>query len=123
MTLIKAIEKIDEIKPNVYTQEQKIDWISELDGKTHEEVIKTHNSQNDLIFAPYTSNDLNVTLIIPFPHDNIYVLYLGAQIDLANADISRYNNRIQTFYTAGNDFYAWYNRTHLPVQKGGWKIF
>lgn len=121
MTINQVIELVDSVKPNACTQEQKLRWVNELDGKVHEEVIKTHEGWDGEEFVPY--DDMEQTLLIPFPHDGLYASYITAQIDLVNGDISRYNNSITVFQAAYSDFAAWYNRTHMPTQRGGWKVF
>ena len=42
MTIIEAINKIDTLKPNTYTPEIKIYWLSKLDGIIFDKIIKTH---------------------------------------------------------------------------------
>ena len=42
MYIIDAIEQVDSLKPNSYKREDKIRWLSEIDGQIYEEVIKKH---------------------------------------------------------------------------------
>ena len=42
MKLIEAINKIDALKQNTFTQEDKIGWLSTLDGIIKSEIIDTH---------------------------------------------------------------------------------
>jgi hypothetical protein len=42
MTIMEALYRIDELKPNSYSQTQKIKWLSSLDGLIYTEIIETH---------------------------------------------------------------------------------
>ena len=40
MTINEAIEMVDRLKPNQYEHEQKVGWLSKLDGMIYEEIRK-----------------------------------------------------------------------------------
>ena len=42
MTILEAINRVDTTKPNSYTQPEKVDWLSTLDGIIKKELIDTH---------------------------------------------------------------------------------
>ena len=42
MTIIGAITRVDTVKPNTYSQMDKVKWLSELDGIIKAEIIDTH---------------------------------------------------------------------------------
>ena len=42
MTIGDVINRVDELAPNQYSEEQKIRWLTGLDGKIFEEIIRTH---------------------------------------------------------------------------------
>lgn len=44
MTIIEAIQAVDSLKPNNYSELEKIQWLSELDGTIKAEIIDTHES-------------------------------------------------------------------------------
>ena len=114
MTLKEAIDKIDALKPNAYTDAEKRRWLSELDGKIHRELIRTHTGWDGAPGEAYSAEDENRELLIAFPYEEVYMKYLAAQIDFSNGDIGRYKKSIQAFYTEDTDFSNWYTRTHLP---------
>lgn len=116
MTLNDAIEKVDSVKPNAYSAEEKTAWISELDGKIYAELLTTHRAKDvPETFSAYVyPTDKDRELLASFPYDGIYMLYVMAQIDFHNADIGRYNNSIQAFYTAWSDYSNAYTRTYMP---------
>lgn len=119
MTIMDAIYRLDELKPNRYSQSEKIKWLSSLDGLIKSEIIDTHEGGENVVFNGYDENsDLSTVLLVPAPYDDIYLRWLEAQIDYANGEYGKYNNSI----TAYNDAYAiyqkYYNRTHMPISKG-----
>jgi hypothetical protein len=118
MTIIEAITRSDALKPNVYSQEEKIKWLSTLDGNIKSEIIDTHEGGESVEFNGYdTETDVNTVLIVPAPYDEVYIHWIGAKIDYNNAETKKYNNSMMTFNTAYSDFSKYYNRTHMPKGK------
>lgn len=119
MTIMDAIYRIDELKPNSYEQSEKIKWLSSLDGIIKSEIIDTHEGGENVVFEGYNENtDISTVLLVPAPYDDIYLRWLEAQIDYANGEYGKYNNTL----TAYNDVYSlyqkYYNRTYTPKSKG-----
>ncbi len=118
MTIIEAINKIDILKPNNYSQPEKIKWLSNLDGIIKKEIIDTHEGGSDIQFEGYTDEtSLETKLLVPSPYDDIYVKWLESQIDYANAEYGKYNNSSTAYNTAYSSFERYYNRTHMPIQR------
>lgn len=118
MTIIEAINRIDSLKPNNYTQEDKIKWLSTIDGVIKKEIIDTHEGADTIIFNGYDIDTaLDTVLIVPAPYDDIYVKWLEAQIDYFNGETARFNNSIVMYNTAYSVFEKYYNRTYMPKSK------
>ena len=115
MTILEAVHKIDTVKPNSYTQPEKVRWLSTLDGIIKSEIIDTHEGGEDVIFEGYVdTTNLDTVLLVPTPYDDIYVRWLEARIDYANGEYGKYNNSL-TAYNDAYDLYArFYNRNHMP---------
>ncbi|MEG1564414.1 MAG: hypothetical protein RR365_11925 [Bacteroides sp.] len=111
MTLAMATMEADEILPNAYTEEQKAGWISELDGKICAEVLKTPNAA-PIAYRPEDGADR--VLLVPFPYDNIYCLYLCAMIDYYNQEWESYENAMLMFRSAYGEYVRAYRRAHVP---------
>lgn len=58
MKLIEAINRADELRPNDFTREQKIAWLSALDGIIKNEITDTHED------PPATRSALKATVQI-----------------------------------------------------------
>lgn len=118
MTIIEAINRIDLLKPNNFTQTDKVAWLSTIDGVIKKEIIDTHEGAESVIFNGYDADTaLETILLVPAPYDDIYLKWLEAQIDYANGDTRRYENSMIAYNTAYSTFERFYNRTHMPKPK------
>lgn len=118
MTISEAINKVDNYKPNSYTQQDKVRWLSILDGIVKTEIIDTHEGGEGVVFNGYEADtDVGTVLLVPAPYDDIYVKWLEAQIDYANGETAKYNNSMVMYNTAYSAFERYYNRTHTPKGK------
>jgi hypothetical protein len=118
MTIMDALYRIDELKPNRYSQTEKIKWLSSLDGVIKSEIIDTHEDGEGIVFSAYLEDaDLNTVMLVPAPYDDIYLKWLEAQIDYANGEIAKYNNSIVAYNDAYDLYHRHYNRTHMPKGK------
>ena len=122
MTILECIDMVDALKPNQFSMADKVRWLSDIDASIVRELIDTHeNSPLDGPFVPYEENDTR-SLIAPHPYDILYRWYLESQIDLGNMEIGKYNNTRSLFNTAYQTYTDYYNRTHLPKQRGGFRF-
>ena len=118
MTISEALARAKAVKPNTYSDTDMIRWLSTLDGFIKEHIIDTHEGGDDIVFNGYDENtSLATELIVPAPHDHIYVHWLEAQIDYANDEYDRYENTMGMYNTAYDNFKNYYNRTHMPKGK------
>ena len=117
--MIEAITRLAALKFNTYTQSDKVEWLSRLDNMVKKHIIDTHEGWENVIFTGYDdSTDLQTELLVPAPHDEIYLRWMEAQIDYHNGEYDKYNNAIIMFNTAYEAYQAFYTRNHLPVSRG-----
>lgn len=115
MTIMDALYRIDELKPNVFSQEEKIKWLSSLDGVIKSDIIDTHEGGEGIVFLGYKEDvDLKTVLLVPHPYDDIYIRWLETQIDYSNGEYGKYNNSVVAFNDAFSLYRKYYNRTHMP---------
>ena len=115
MTIIEAVNRIDTVKPNNYSQHDKVAWLSKIDGIIKAEIIDTHEGGENIIFNGYDADtDIQTNLLVSAPHDDLYVRWLEAQIDYANGEYSKYNNSMAMFNTEYSTYERHYNRLHMP---------
>ena len=118
MTISEAIAKIDSLKPNGYSQNDKIGWLSLADGMIKNNIIDTHEGGEGVTFNGYDDNTpIDTELIVNAPYDELYVSWLASKIDYFNGEYARYNNNIVRFNDTLSAYTNHYNRTHMPKGK------
>lgn len=88
MTIDEAIGWVDTKKHNVYSREDKLTWISQVEGMAAE-LMTRHGCTWE---APEED-----TLSIPAPFDQLYLRWMEAQIDYTNQEYLKYNNAMAVF--------------------------
>lgn len=118
MKIIEAINRIDSLKRNTYTESDKVEWLSRLDAMVKKNIIDTHEG-DEVTFKGYDdSTDIQKTeLLIPAPYDEVYLRWMEAQIDYHNGEYDKYNNAMEMFNTAYEGYSNYYNRTNMPKGK------
>ena len=118
MKIIEAINGIDTLNHNTYSEPEKVKWLSRVDWMVKKHVIDTHEGAEDVTFTGYDDlTDLNTELLVPAPHDEMYLRWMEAQIHYHNGEYGKYNNAIDMFNTTYEDYKRHYNRTHMPKGK------
>lgn len=111
MTIGQMIDKADKVATNAFSRESKLDWLAELDGKIALDVmLMSIGDVRGMRFSEETE------LLVGFPHENMYILWLSAQIHLMNEDYERYQNVMEAYNASYNNFVNWFLRTYEPAQ-------
>ena len=123
MTVNEIITIADLQEPNSCSRDEKLRWLSSLDGKVFSEVLKTHaDLASDAVFTPYA--DGTETPLIPFPYcEGVYTHYLIAMIAAANAETARYNQQIALYNAEYSQWWNAYHAAHLPLHGGARFVF
>lgn len=111
-TLQQVITRADEDKTNAYDEVKKTLWINTINKLIHTEVKKSREEYQELTYP----DSQDVDLIVPTPYDNVYDYYIYAMIDLLNTDFASYNNYMQVYNTAYNEYAKHYLRNNMPEQ-------
>ena len=120
MTVKECIDIVDNMKPNQYSVDDKVRWLSFLDMIVVNDVLKTHEDFDRRYedFEGYSADKLAMKLIADAPYDQMYVEFLKMKIDEENGETARYNNTATMFNSYFSIFKKWYNKTHMPLQIG-----
>lgn len=125
MKVNEAIAKANEQRLNTFGDEIKEAWLRGLDGQLLEMMQNAEDAQEheagtwpDAGLWPEEDPEL----LLPFPHDMVYVYYLVAQIDYNNQDIALYANDMTTYNAAMAEARAWWRRNHRPKDAGNWRV-
>lgn len=119
MTITGILDRVDDLKPNQLSQERKIEWLSELDAKFFGDIVQTHerDAASPEIFMPYSEAAGNTVLLIPDPYSEVYEYYLYMKMDLANGELTKYQNSKALYEAAWNAYARKYHREHMPLQR------
>jgi len=119
MTIEKALDLADQLKPNMMSRQVKIGFLNEIDQLIWNELVMTHcHTEEEETKPEYdTDTDEGTELIVPTPYDMLYVYWLMARIDHLNQEIDKYNNDRALFDNAYEQASDWWTRTRMPVQK------
>lgn len=113
MTYNECIAQVDAVKPNAFSAEQKIRWLFTCEGTLLAEVFLWAQEEIDRCGEPTGATEC----LVRFPYDKLYPAYLSAMIDLANDEISRYQNSMQIFNAYLADFTRWYAKNYHPANR------
>lgn len=119
MTIQKALDLADQLKPNMMSAQVKIHFLEEIDQMIYEELVLTHeHTAAEEVRPEYdTDTDPGTELIIGSPYDMLYVYWMLSKIDHMNMEIDKYNNDRALFeseYEQASD--AWTRKRH-PIQR------
>ena len=124
MTIAEAISKVDALKPNTYTPEDKVGWLSTLDARVKTQIIDAHCGCEPVYFYGYDSlADQETELLVHAPYDEMYLRWLEAMIDYHNNEHEGFNNAIMLFNNAYDGYKRYYTRNHMPKSQGNRFVF
>ena len=129
MTVKECIQYVDEIKPNAFPAERKIEWVSQIEGRIASEIFLM--APAEIRQFDYTPEMQNYKLLLDPPWDDIYIAYLIAKTDSKNGEFNRLSTAAQAFnrkwnelsayvanlYTPGNGYYFRELERGAPVQQ------
>lgn len=124
MTIRECIDRVDNVKPNQYSDDDKVRWLSFIEGIIINDVLKTHEGykgEYDL-FDGYSTDKMDTGLIAKAPYDVLYEAYLKMKIDEENGETARYNNSATMFNSYLELYKKHYNKHHVPLQNNKLKL-
>ena len=105
MTVRQAIAQANTLRPNTLSDEIKSEWLNRVDGEMAQMMGKT---------PPQNKWPEDAPLLMPHPHDELYVLYLCARIDYYNQETTEYQNDMESYNQAVANARAWWRRENKP---------
>ncbi len=115
MTIREAIRQTDDIKPNSFTEQTKLKWLSDLEGRLALNTFLLAAAELRYFQYGYPG-DMDVELLVQPPHDNIYTAFLAAKIDEANGEYEKYQNSMAGYNALYGDFVRWFAAMYEPAQ-------
>lgn len=118
MTILEAITLADARRHNPYPQEEKIRWLSELDGKIHMLIREAHEGQTGGFSGYDRDTDQNTPLLVGKPFEELYLYWLEARICYEDGEMGDYNSAIAQYNRLYEAYGAAYRRSHMPRGSG-----
>lgn len=109
MKLQSIISKIDDVKPNTYSDETKLSWLNTVEGFVATQI------HGVVEFVPHEAVNSDVELLVPLPYSVLYEYYLKAMIDYENKDFESYSTNTVLYNAAFSDYSKYYIRTTAPT--------
>lgn len=113
MTNREIIDAVDDVKPNAFSEKTKVRWLDSLEGRVMTEVMLMDPCEVRPFAYPECME--HEPLLEP-PYDDLYVMWLTAQIDLANGEYEKYQNSMTVFNAAWTGFVRWFAARYEPAQ-------
>ena len=106
MTIIEAIDRVDSLKPNGYAFDDKVSWLSSLDGMVLDQVLANYitDEEKDAFEGYNTNTSIDTKLIVDEPYSDIYLLWIQSKIEFYDGEIAKYNNTMIAFNSLYNDY-------------------
>ena len=117
MRAMDIIDRVDLMEPNQYSPEQKLHWLSTLDGKVFCDLVRPREPERE---PPQACVSGQEQLLIPPPYgEDIYYNYLQAMIAAENSESQRYNRRMTMFNSLMAEYANYLNRSSAPLSREG----
>ena len=113
-TYAEIIGRVDSYKPSAFETEEKLRWLTELDGKIAVEVMMLN--PEFVRNMPRGEVALSCEPLIGFPYEDLYDRWLEAKIDYHNGEFSAYQNAMEAYNAAYNGWLNWFLNSYDPVQ-------
>ena len=111
-TVKQILDFVDEIKPNAFSNDKKVDWLNRIENLVQIEIFL--DAEEDLVTYTWTS-DQNTQVLVEPPYDGLYEQFLAAQIDFAHGEYSQYQASMAAFNATWGAFSRYFARRFAPA--------
>lgn len=121
-TLKEIIQRVGNEKPDAFDSPTKANWLTELEGKIALDCFLMSPKEAQAVRYSWPKEQDKV-LLVRFPNEEIYALYLEAMIDFHNGEPDRYQNTMERFNQAFLGFKQWLRMTFDDNPQGYLEMF
>lgn len=115
MNVRELLAHIDQIRPNAYTDKEKIDMLNTIEGRVYTDIFqKAEGFEGE--FVPFKEGQEERELAVPVPFTDLYTFFLMSRIDFLNGDSGRYNDTMVLLQNAWDEYAAYYRENNKPKQ-------
>lgn len=101
-TISELVSSANSVRENQFSDNQKMEWIAALDGQINADYLHVSNYS--------VPTKLTDKILVDAPYDEMYVVYLLAQMDFYMGEMTRYNAEIARFQTMLDSYSAYVER-------------
>lgn len=112
MTVSELIAYVDSVKPNAFSDSDKLVWLNEIEARIQLEVMLRWPGE---VIQYELPGDEAVELLLSPPHTAVYRYWLQAMIDFENGEYDKYQNTSGMFNAAWSAFVAWFAESYRPA--------
>lgn len=105
MTVAQAMANAQAVTGQVFDAATLRRWLSELDGQLALDLYRAD------AWTPYSADDDDALLLVPYPWDGLYVHHLEAMTYFSNGEYDRYQNALTMRENALGEFKRFVQRT------------
>ena len=113
--IYNVLRYVDDIKPNRFTDDTKVQWLNEVEGYIQTEVMMLALSE---VVQYDPEAHMHTELLVKPPHDKLYAMYLCAMVDFANGEYDKYENTMQMYNEFLGEYIKWYTMHYRPADGG-----
>ena len=112
MTVSELIAYVDSVKPNAFSDSDKLVWLNEIEARIQTEVMLRWQGEMEQYTLP---EDKDTELLLSPPHTAVYRYWLQSMIDFENGEYDKYQNTMQMFNSFYGEFMRWYADVYQPA--------
>lgn len=115
MKVREVLMTVDQLRPNAYTDKEKIDMLNTIEGRVYTDIFqKAEGFEGE--FIPFEEGQEERELAVPVPFTELYTFFLMSRIDFLNGDSGRYNDTMVLLQNAWDEYAAYYRENNKPKQ-------
>lgn len=116
MTINSIIAQFDSLMPNVFSEDLKRQWLSEVDyfilNMRDYYVLSDEEQLISDEWEPYIDAVGTTELLLGIPYTDIYIHYMSSKVDYNQMDIQKHNNSLAMYQKVYNEYSNKFNRSH-----------
>ena len=112
MTVSELMAYVDSVKPNAFSDSDKLVWLNEIEARIQTEVMLRWQGEMEQYTLP---EDKDTELLLSPPHTAVYRYWLQSMIDFENGEYDKYQNTSGMFNAAWSAFVAWFAESYRPA--------
>lgn len=115
MSIEQVIERLDSIRRNNFSKEQKTAWIAELEQRLRAELWQRYFEVEDRSLRYPEDKDAQIYIETPF--HKLYLLYLLAQMDFYKGNLSGYNVCVRAYNMELQSYMSYLARSYRAIDQ------